>query len=640
METCSPLNDRVTIMRTPPFRIVCLLWVMSLAGCATFGSKAPRPKTAGPASAKSATDAPADSASEGPDALFHPLGQIDHLLRQSFTSLQEGRRLDARASLDSAATLLTEVVSDAEEAEISSYRLGGVLRVALELYHDLIPQTLPVEPDSPLAHLLLALPSSLSSQLDQHPFFEEFIIRRLAGTSDVPIDYVPEVVESIHYFRTIGRKVFARWLSRSSAYLPMIRQIFWEEGLPLDLAYKAMVESGFNPRAYSRARAAGVWQFVPRTAVLYGLRRNTWVDERRDPEKSTRAAARHLQNLRGLFGDWRLVVAAYNCGQGRLQRILEKSGTRDFWKLKGLPKETEMHVPRFMAAVIISQDPEWFGFVDIDYETPVTYDVVPVSECVDLKVASECARTTHKKMSRLNPELRWGYTPPLGRRGTYSLRVPKGATETFMQNYAKVPSSQKVQMVDYLVRHGDTASEIATRLRVSTSALLEANRIRNPRRLRAGSRLKIPIRPERYSRAQEIANTGSEVGDPPSQASHFNVTYEIQEGDTLWEIARDRGVTMEQLQAWNGLVRTHTIHPGKKLTIWRPRYAFAMANRHSKDEGEHLYTVRRGDTLWEIARAFGTSVKDLKKWNEIRDPSRLRAGASIRVYGQREPKID
>ena len=515
-----------------------------------------------------------------------------------------------------------------------------MLRVTLELYQDLIPQALPVEPDSPLANLLLALPTSLAAQLDHHPIYEEFTIRRLAGTSDVPIDYVPEVVESIHYFKTTGREVFSRWLSRSSAYLPMIREIFWEEGLPQDLAYKAMVESGFNPRAYSRARAAGVWQFVPRTAVLYGLRRNTWVDERRDPEKSTRAAARHLRNLHDLFGDWRLVVAAYNCGQGRLQRIIEKSGTRDFWKLKGLPKETQTHVPRFMAAVIISKDPEWFGFVDIDYENPVVYDVVSVSECVDLKVASECALTSHQEISRLNPELRWGYTPPVRLQGSYSLRVPKGTSKAFKSNYARVPASRKVQMVDYLVRHGDTASEIARRLRVSTRAVLEANRIRNPRRLRAGTRLKIPIRPERYSRAQKLANTRRVVGDPPNLVNHLKVTYEIREGDTLWDIARKHDVSMEQLQSWNGLARAHPIHPGVKLIIWRPRYALAMASRPSMDNTEHLYTVRRGDTLWEIARAFGTSVRDLKKWNEIRDPSRLRAGTSIRVHPLDEPAID
>ncbi len=622
------VDDRVKVVSTP---LRCIFWILPVlfyAGCATFRVQAPPPQSTDAAPAQVAPASSADTVATVPRAL--PGDQVADLLRQSATRLKEGRRTDAKTSLDRATTLVTALVSSGDEGN-AGYRLGGMLRVTLELYHDLMPKASPVAPDSPLAHLLLALSPSLAAELETHPFYQAFGIRRLAGTSDVPIDYMPEVVESIQYFKTAGREAFSRWLSRSGAYLPMIRENFREEGLPLDLAYNAMIESGFNPRAYSSARAAGVWQFVPRTAVLYGLRRDTWVDERRDPEKSTRAAARHLRNLHDLFGDWRLTVAAYNCGQGRLQRAIKKAGTRDFWKLKQLPRETRMHVPRFMAAVIISKDPEAFGFVDVDYKAPMAYDVVSVSECVDLKVASECALTSYQEIGRLNPELTRGYTPPVDLAGNYALRVPKGATETFRTNYAKVPPSRKVRMVDYVVRHGDTVSGIAQRLGVSTRSVLETNRIRNPRRLRIGSRLKVPVRPERHARARENAHVDGRFAATPSSLHYFSLTYKIRDGDTLWDIARKHDVTVGQLRSWNRLARSHSIHPGAKLVIWQPRYAVATAIRLSKDGAGRLYTVRRGDTLWEIARTFGTSVRDLERWNGIQDPSRLRPGTSLRI---------
>jgi membrane-bound lytic murein transglycosylase D len=291
-----------------------------------------------------------------------------------------------------------------------------------------------------------------------------------------------------------------------------------------------------------------------------------------------------------------------------------------------------------MAALLISKDPEWFGFGDVVYDPPRAYDTVPVSDCVDLKVAAECAGTTHGVMRDLNPELRRGYTPPL--RKAYALRVPPGSFHRFRDRYARVPDHRKVRMVDYQVRYGDTVSGIAQRLRVSSQAIMDANAIRSPRRLRAGQRLQIPIRPERYAQARDLAaSTGTTAVDPEGR---LRVTYRVRKGDTLWEIAQNEGVTPEQIREWNGISRPRHIQPGNRLIIFRP-----VGNAEPKTgalekiaSAGDLYTVKPGDTLWEIARTYRISVEDLKRWNGIRYASRLRAGKRIIVRPVEAAKVE
>ncbi|MDP6776123.1 MAG: LysM peptidoglycan-binding domain-containing protein [Candidatus Latescibacteria bacterium] len=604
-----------------------------LAGCAPL-----RPESTTPAPVVTApVQAPPPTAEPASEVPSRPESRVHRLFRRAFEDLEAGRTEAAQASLDSACTDLAGLLSEGAD-DLSLRQATDLVRVALELHHDVLGPAAPIRPESGLAVLLLALPDPVVSHLEDHPFYGEFWVRRLAGTANVPVDYTPDVVRSIRYFQTEGRRVLALWLARSTRYLSMIHEVFSEFDLPKDLAYKAMIESGFNPRAYSRARAAGLWQFMGHTARLYGLRRNTWIDERRDPEKSTRAAARHITHLHRLFPDWRLVIAAYNCGQGRLERAIRKSGTRDFWEIQGLPRETRNHVPRFMAALLISKDPEWFGFGDVVYDPPRAYDTVPVSDCVDLKVAAECAGTTHGVMRDLNPELRRGYTPPL--RKAYALRVPPGSFHRFRDRYARVPDHRKVRMVDYQVRYGDTVSGIAQRLRVSSQAIMDANAIRSPRRLRAGQRLQIPIRPERYAQARDLAaSTGTTAVDPEGR---LRVTYRVRKGDTLWEIAQNEGVTPEQIREWNGISRPRHIQPGNRLVIFRP-----VGNAEPKTgalekiaSAGDLYTVKPGDTLWEIARTYRISVEDLKRWNGIRYASRLRAGKRIIVRPVEAAKVE
>jgi membrane-bound lytic murein transglycosylase D len=540
------------------------------------------------------------------------------------------------ASLDSASILLSNLLSTSNQT-LSPERLTGLIRVSLELYGILLPKTSPVAADSPLSGLLDALPNAPAASVQTHPHYQRFRILRLAGTADVTVDYTPAVAQSIRYFQSDGRRIFLTWLARSGAYMPMLQEALREAGLPEDLAYLAMVESGFNPRAYSRARAAGIWQFTRHTGALYGLRRNTWIDERRDPVKATGAAVRHLSRLYDLFGDWRLVVAAYNCGRGRLTAAIRKSGTTDFWALQHLPRETRNHVPRFMAAVLISNDPEMFGFREIEYQPPMAWEVVPVTECVDLRVAAECTGSSTATMKWLNPELRKGYTPPDPK--VYPLRVPAGSAERFRANYSRVPDSRKIRMVHYRVRSGETVSHIARRMGVSTNLILEANRIRNPKRVRAGALLNIPLRPDRYARARFAAEADD---DAVETSRRIRVVHRVKKGDTLWEIARGRGVTSDQLKAWNGLSDPGRILPGDQLVIWMPPGGGAPSVSGSGDQAlsGDFYVVKPGDTLWRISQTFRTSVDDLKRWNGIQHASRLRAGAKLLVRPLDEARVD
>ncbi|MHB9030709.1 MAG: lytic transglycosylase domain-containing protein [Candidatus Latescibacterota bacterium] len=202
------------------------------------------------------------------------------------------------------------------------------------------------------------------------------IVNKISRKCDVPIDYNEKVRNSISYFQNSGRKYMTLWLQRSGRYLPMIQEIFAEEGLPLDLAYLSMIESGLNPKAVSPARAVGLWQFIYTTGKLYGLERNEWYDERRDPLKSTKAAAQHLKDLYKLYDDWNLVLAAYNSGQGRVSRAIQAGGINDYWRIT-LPRETSNYVPTFMAVLVISKAPELFGFENIVPEPLLEYDHIP-----------------------------------------------------------------------------------------------------------------------------------------------------------------------------------------------------------------------------------------------------------------------
>ena len=378
---------------------------------------------------------------------------------------------------------------------------------------------------------------------------------------DIPVEINHRVEAFIRYFQTKGRRHFTRWLQRSQKYLPMIKRIFREYGLPEDLAYLALIESGFNPNARSRANAVGIWQFMKATARKYGLRINWWIDERKDPEKATRAAALYLRDLYDMFGSWYLAVAGYNAGEGRIKRAVRKHKSQDFWTLarfkRTLKKETRNYIPKYIAAMLIAKDPETYGFEKPEDTGPLLYDKVRIPYATDIKVIAMASGTTVREIKRLNPELLRWFTPP--DYPEYEIKIPPGTKEVFVENMKKVPPPERLRFHTHRVRRGDTLWSIARRYRASIKEIMYLNNIRSPRRIRAGSRLVVPVRAEKKSRSKKRRYTYAQI---PSRG-----TYTVKRGDTLWDISTRFGIPLEYLMEINGLREGDLLYPGQKLIL-------------------------------------------------------------------------
>jgi len=298
-------------------------------------------------------------------------------------------------------------------------------------------------------------------------------------------------------------------MENSGKYFPIIEPILEAEGVPNELKYLPMIESGMNPRARSWARAVGLWQFIKGTGKLYGLNSNFWYDERCDIEKSTHAAAHYLRDLHDEFGDWYLALAAYNSGAGRVHRAIRKSNTRNFWHMWNyLPRETRNYVPEFIATVLMARDPEDYGFSNLVRSAPYAFDTLLLTESVDLSVLSRCAETTVDTLQQLNPSLMRFATPS----SQFVLRIPRGRKKIFAANYALVPQSDKRQWLTHTIKKGETLKKIAHQYGISSTDVAEVNQIVAGTKLRVGKVLLIPIskRETDVSYAQRFLNDKSE----------------------------------------------------------------------------------------------------------------------------------
>jgi len=400
---------------------------------------------------------------------------------------------------------------------------------------------------------------------DQAPSQEEGV----AGepTFDIPIIINGKVEQFIKYYQTRGRKVFSRWLARSSRYIPLMKKLLREKGLPEDLVYLALIESGCNPRAYSRRKATGLWQFMYHTGKRYGLRVDWWIDERRDPVKSTIAAARHLKHLYDRFECWYLAAAGYNAGEGKILRAIKRYKTEDFWELTKFPylkKETKNFIPNMIAAALIAKNPEEYGFSDIACEEPIRFETVNVPDATDLRVIAEASESTYEELKRLNPELRRWCTPP--NYPDYELKLPYGKREIFLRNFSTIPPSKRITFRRHVVRSGETLSHIALRYRTDIGAIMRMNRIGNKHWIRAGQSLVIPIRGSEGLVKGKMPKRLNHIGDLIDHGGRVFI-YTVRQGDTLWEISRSAGVDVESLCRWNGIQNASRIYPGDRLTI-------------------------------------------------------------------------
>jgi membrane-bound lytic murein transglycosylase D len=301
------------------------------------------------------------------------------------------------------------------------------------------------------------------------------------------------VEKSLSLFTSRIKERFSLYLSRSGKYLEMMKEILKNKNLPEDIVFLSLIESGFNPYAYSVARAVGPWQFISSTAKRYGLVIDWWRDERRDPIKSTEAAANYLSDLYEMFGSWNLAMAAYNAGEGKILKALNRSRSDDYWALlntRHIKRETKNYVPHFIAASMIAADPEEYGFKDIEYHQPFDYDEVAITSPIDLEVAARCAETTVEIIKELNPELRRWCTPP--DTAVYMLRIPQGTKERFNKNLSEIPEDERFTVETYTVKKGDTVKKVAKKEGVTVKTILVLNSLDKVAPLKPGAEIYLP----------------------------------------------------------------------------------------------------------------------------------------------------
>ena len=445
--------------------------------------------------------------------------------------------------------------------------------------------------------------------------------------SDLPLVMNDQVASFINYFSSRGRGTIERALSRSGRYREMIERILKEEGVPQDLIYLAQAESGFHPLALSRAGARGMWQFMASRASGYGLQRNWWIDERQDPEKATRAAARHLKDLYNQFGDWYLAMAAYNSGPGNVQRAVQRTGYADFWELyrrNVLPMETRNYVPIIVAVTIMAKNPEQYGLQHIRPEVPIPSETVTINYPIDLRLVAEVVDSSVATLQELNPALLRMTTP---KDGEFELRVPAGTAERFEREIAAIPRDKRVVWRYHRVKSGETLAEVARRYRSSAAAIAEVNNIAEADELKQDARLIIPLQAGRQQRDTDSVSYSKRA-----------VRYKVRKGDTVLSVADDYGVPAERLRKWNRL-RGNALRPGRTLTIYRPlasesspemastrasgKRSASKTTPKSNNSKElasapkkgKTHKVRRGETLSSIAIEYGTTVEALRRDN-------------------------
>ncbi|MBD1401348.1 LysM peptidoglycan-binding domain-containing protein [Pelovirga terrestris] len=481
----------------------------------------------------------------------------------------------------------------------------------------------PSDADPLLVHSILKgheLSSGLSESLDS--FLQPQPLLPYVG--DFPLSDHPRVMAFLDRYQGRQKSTLTAWLQRSGRYLPKMQLVFASEGLPLDLAYLAMIESGFNVRAYSWAHAAGPWQFIESTGQMYGLKNDWWQDDRLDLEHSTRAAARFLKDLYKRFdGDWYLAVAAYNAGPGRVSQAIRASGSRDFWDLADggvLRTETIEYVPKLLAALHLARDPQAYGFADLELAEPIDYEVVTVESQTDLEIVAELSGAGYQKIKELNPALKRWSTPPGVK--NYQVRVPVGTAEQFKQLYADLPAEQRVRYHRHQIKSGDTLLLLAKRYQIQVDDIIALNNISNPRALQLGRDLILPLREGFTQRPVESLADG--------YVRSRRRSYTVQSGDSLWSIARRFEVTEKQLRVWNTLGWSNMLRPGQVLLVSQPSSRVAQqAGTSPQPTAEVIYQVEPGDTLWGIGRRFAVNTDQIRQWNDLTREHILRPGQKL-----------
>lgn len=505
-------------------------------------------------------------------------------------------------------SLLLEEGLDAYQDGLHAWQRGDfdtALAALDEAYSLILKLDLP--PDSPLIQEKNDLRLLIAQRI------QEIYGSRLVTVGDnsqtIPLVENKHVDAEIKSFQTKERKFFEEGYKRSGLYREMILEELKKAGLPEQLSWIPIIESWFKVRAYSRARALGLWQFISSTGYRFGLKRDRWVDERMDPVKATQAAIKYLKELHSLFGDWTTAMAAYNCGEIRVQKTIRSQRINyldNFWDLYlMLPRETARFVPRFIAALLIINNPEKYGFNFPRSYPSLEFETVSINRPVKLSSLSKSLGLESTRLASLNPELRHDATPEY----EYHLKVPVGYEE---KTLAAINSTSRwippeATYILHYVRRGETLSQIARRYRTTVSAIARLNRLRRVHLIRPGQRLKIPSRGA-YYRSQPR---------PQLVAEGEKLVYMVRRGDSLYRIANAFNTTIQRIKKENNL-RSDVLRVGQKLVI-----------QSGRPKGATVYTVKRGDTPFEIARKFGMNLNHLLRLNGLSLRSKIYPGQKL-----------
>lgn len=571
-----------------------LIGLMILVGCAA-------PRTLEPGSRTTPRTGTADT-SGNTVAVEEPQDPgltLDHVAPADSLAIRDPNSLldDARLHYDAALSALERSDTTAARAAVDEV-LGLLVLLSDDQKHAATPEQ---------AELLRKL----------GPLVDRIQNRRRAAAEvrgSIPRVLNRRVTQQINLLlKDRGQNILKAAYQRSGRYTPMIREELAARGMPPEFQWLPVVESGFKPRAFSWAAAAGMWQFIFDTGKRYGLKRSGWVDDRFDPIKATPAALDYLGDLYTMFDDWFLAMAAYNCGENRVLREINRTGKRDYWTMR-LPRETRNYVPKFLAVLHILENPGKYGVELPDTHDPYLIEEVHIDKSVALQHVAELLAMSQDDLKALNTDIRFGVTPPTG----FSLRVPLGAGSTLLASLDELPESDFRPPPDtrrYRVRRGDTLGHISRRFGTSVSRLRSMNRIRGSL-IRVGQILRVPGR----SSGQQWAGQMASYGTPKNAATHT-----VRRGDSLTRIARYYGTSVVALKLANGL-RGDLIHPGQVLRL--------SGNGSGRGtDAAMTYNIRSGDTLARIARVFKVSVAALMRANPDVQARRLRIGQRIIIPG-------
>jgi membrane-bound lytic murein transglycosylase D len=484
---------------------------------------------------------------------------------------------------------------------------------------------------------------------------------RQLSPSELPVRWEPQVVRFLEFFKDDpkGRAIIATWLRRMGRYRAIIEHRLDEQGLPRDLIYLAMIESGFDPGATSLKSAGGVWQFIPGAARAYGLEVSHWVDARRDPDRAAEAAARLLKDLYVRFGSWPLAFAAYNAGYGAILRSIARFNTNDFWELArheaGLPWETTLYVPKILAASIVGHNLKAFGFADIAQEPPWEFDRVEVPAGVSFAALARSVGARPDVIESFNPEYIAGRVPP--DRGSVVLRVPLGSASLFAKAASESRSGERLQSV--VLRFGETLDDVAKARGCSVRELKRINAVSDTAELRGGMTILVPARPVPTTpvAASDDADDTILVAVPDRAFAHQGrerVFYRTRDGDTLADIASVFDVTPDNIVEWNNIDPDAKLQPKlilqlfvregfdrasvmlldsdkiRVVTLGSEEFLELEAARRGKTR--LFYSARGGDTLGKIAKRYGLAPGDLARVNRLSATSELTEGQKVVVY--------